>query len=46
MFDWWLLNEDGHCGESLSDLSYPAVLLKSGEGGSDCFIEAFGGDLD
>jgi hypothetical protein len=32
--------------ETLTDFSYPVVLLQSGECGCDCFIESFRGDLD
>jgi hypothetical protein len=40
-----LLDKNTHRCEPLADLSYPVVLLQSGEGGSDCFIECLRGDL-
>ena len=40
-----LLDENAHCCESLSDLSYPVVLLQGRKSGSDRFIERLRGDL-
>ena len=45
MFYGWLLDNNGHCCEPLTDLSYPIVLLQGREGGSDRFIESFCRDL-
>ena len=41
----WLLDKNGYRCESLTDLSYPIVLLQGREGGSDRFIERLRGDL-
>ena len=41
----WLLNNNSHDCECLADLSYPVVLLKGRESGSDRFIEGLCGDL-
>jgi len=41
----WLLDENGHCCESLSDLSHPAVPLQGGESRGDRFIESLRGNL-
>ena len=40
-----LLDNNSHRCESLTDLSYPVVLLQGGESGSDRFIECLRGDL-
>src|SRR5208282_2548109 len=40
-----LLDENAHSCESLSDLSYPVVLLQGVKSGSDRFIECLRGDL-
>ena len=40
-----LVNNNGHRGESLADLSYPLVLLQGRKTGGDRFIEGLGGDL-
>ena len=41
----WLLDKNSYRCESLTDLSYPVVLLQGGESGSDRFIESLRGDL-
>ena len=40
-----LLDKNGYRCEPLTDLSYPIVLLKSGESGGDRFIESLRSDL-
>ena len=40
-----LLDENGHCCEPLTDLSYPVVLLQRGESRGDRFVESLRRDL-
>lgn len=41
----WLLDENGHRCEPLTNLSYPVVLMQSGESRGDRFIESLRGNL-
>jgi hypothetical protein len=41
----WLLNNNSHRCESLTDLSYPVILLQSSQSGSNRFIEGLGGEF-
>jgi len=41
----WLLDNDSHRCESLTDLSYPGVLLQGRKSSGDRFIESLRGDL-
>jgi hypothetical protein len=41
----WLLDSNSHRCESLTDLSYPVVVLKGRKSGSDGLIEGFRIDL-
>ena len=40
-----LLDENAHCREALSDVSYPVVLLQRGESRGDRFVESLRSDL-
>jgi len=40
-----LLDENAHCCEALSDLSYPVVVLQGRKSSGDRFIEGLSGNL-